>query len=119
MCDIGGKLGFKKKRSSGSSESEIDRTQTERLQIDEAGIQKIIDDVLGGAGGLADIFAGEQTAGVFDSSVAAQAAGDLAANLVGEIAKLTATRETRTVGTAKGKTKGKSSEFSANLGLSL
>lgn len=67
---------------------------TEQLQIDEAGIQKIIADVLGGADGLASIFAGEQTAGVFNSSVSAQAAGDLATRLAGEIAKLTAKRVT-------------------------
>lgn len=66
---------------------------TDRLKIDQAGIDKIIADVLGASGsGLAAIFAGEKTAGIFDSSVAAQAAGDLAANVVGEIAKLTAER---------------------------
>jgi len=68
--------------------------QRERLKIDDVAIQKIIEDVLGGAEGLADIFAGEQTAGIFDSSVAAEAAGDLAAKLAGEIAKLTAEKET-------------------------
>lgn len=69
-------------------------TQRERLKIDDAAIQKIIEDVLGGAEGLADIFAGEQSAGIFDSSVAAEAAGDLATKLAGEIAKLTAEKET-------------------------
>lgn len=63
--------------------------RTEQLELDQAGVDKIIQDVLGGAGGLADIFSGEQTSGIFGSSVAAQAAGDLAANLAGEIAKIT------------------------------
>ena len=63
--------------------------QTSQLQLDQEAIDKIISDVLGSEQGLASIFSGEQTAGIFDSSVAAQSAGDLAANLVGEIAKLT------------------------------
>lgn len=67
---------------------------TEQLQIDDIAVQKIIQDVLGGADGLASIFAGEQNAGVFNSSVSAQAAGDLATRLAGEIAKLTAKRVT-------------------------
>lgn len=69
-------------------------TKTERLQLDEVAVQKIIEDVLSGPEGLANIFAGEQEAGIFNTSVAAQAAGDLSAKLVGELAKLTGTRET-------------------------
>lgn len=69
---------------------------TEQLKLDQAAIDQIIEDVLGASGGLADIFAGEQTAGIFDSSVAAQASGDLAAKLVGELAKVTAQKETAT-----------------------
>jgi hypothetical protein len=89
--------------------------QTERLKIDEAAIQKIIQDVLGGAEGLASIFAGEQTAGIFDSSVAAQAAGDLAAKLTGEIAKLTAEKETTQEEEAK--TRGTSEQEAGTEGL--
>lgn len=62
---------------------------TSQLQLDESAIEKIIGDVLGSESGLASIFGGEQTAGLFDSSVAAQASGDLVANLVGELAKIT------------------------------
>lgn len=65
------------------------KTGSQQLQIDEAGIQRTIQSILGGAQGLASIFAGEQTAGIFSSSVAAQAAGDLSAQIVGEIARLT------------------------------
>ena len=61
-----------------------------RLELDPAAITRIIEEVLSGPEGLASIFAGEQTAGIFDSSVAAQAAGNLTAKLVGELAKLTA-----------------------------
>jgi hypothetical protein len=82
-----------------SGTTTTDTTQTERLKLDEAAIQKIIEDVLGGAEGLAGIFSKEQAAGVFDSSVAAQAAGDLASKLVGELAKLTAEKEVTQTGT--------------------
>ena len=68
---------------------------TEKLNIDQVALQRIIQDVLGGSGGLATIFAGEQQAGIFDSSVAAQASGDLAAKLVGELAKLIAAARLR------------------------
>jgi len=61
-----------------------------RLELDPAAITRIIEEVLSGPEGLASIFAGEQTAGIFNSSVAAQAAGNLTAKLVGELAKLTA-----------------------------
>ena len=78
----------------GSGTSTTTGTTREKLTLDQDAINKIIEDVLGGAGGLAEIFAGEQTAGIFDSTSAASAAGDLASKLVGELAKLTAERET-------------------------
>ena len=65
---------------------------TTGLNIDQAAVNRIIQDVLGGSGGLASIFAGEQSSGLYNSSASAQAAGNLVANLVGEIAKLTATQ---------------------------
>ena len=61
-----------------------------RLEISQEAIDKIIQDVLAGADGLAAIFAGENSAGIFNSSSANLAAGDLAAKIVGEIAKLQA-----------------------------
>jgi len=85
----------KKTREAGTEIRTGTGTQTEQLKLDEEAVQKIIQDVLSGPQGLASIFQGEQTAGIFDSTVAAQAAGDLAANLIGEIAKLTGVRETR------------------------
>jgi hypothetical protein len=71
---------------------------SEQLILDPAAITRIIEEVLSGPEGLASIFAGEQTAGIFDSSVAAQAAGNLTAKLVGELAKITG--ETVTSGTS-------------------
>jgi hypothetical protein len=88
-----------KSEKSGTKEGSFNRSKRERLEISDEAVDKIIGDVLGGADGLASIFAGEQNAGVFDSSVAAQAAGDLAANLVGEIAKLKAEKVTEEEGT--------------------
>ena len=63
---------------------------TEQLDISEEGLQKIVADVLGGTEGLADIFSGEQLQGLYDTTAAAQAAGNLVTNLAGELAKLTA-----------------------------
>lgn len=77
--------------------------QTERYNLDQNAIDKMIQDVLGGADGLASIFSGEKNAGIFDSSVAAQAAGNLAANLVGELAKLTSERVATSRETSKNK----------------
>lgn len=84
---------LEKERESGRSTTIGSGRRTEQLKLDEAGVQKIIEDVLGGPQGLASIFAGQNTAGIFDSTVSAQAAGDLAANLVGEIAKITGVKE--------------------------
>lgn len=71
-------------------------TVTEQLEIDEAGVQKILSDILGSEQGLANIFSEEQVSGLFSSSVSKQAAGDLLTNLAGEIAKLTAKKTTTT-----------------------
>lgn len=81
----------------GSSVTKGISTTKQKTEIDQAGIDKIIQDVLGGAGGLAEIFAGEQSSGIFNSTVAAQAAGDLASKLTGEIAKLQAETSSTTV----------------------
>lgn len=85
------------KNESETQEESREGSRTEQLILDQAGIDKIIQDVLSQAGsGIKDIFAGEQTAGIFNSTVAAQAAGDLAANLAGEIAKITGKTEVLT-----------------------
>lgn len=112
-------LGLSKQKERGTSQATQITTgrATRQLELDEAAIQKIIEDVLSGPQGLASIFAGEQTAGIFDSSVTAQAAGDIVANLVGELAKLTgrevSTQDTTTEQT--GRTTGKQSGF--NFGI--
>lgn len=80
--------------TTGTTSSSVISTgkETEQLKLDQLAVQKLIEDVLSGPEGLASIFGGEQSAGIFDSSVAAQASGDLAAKLVGELAKLTGER---------------------------
>jgi hypothetical protein len=86
---FGGKAKKSSTIESGKSRFETSGTETRQLELDQLAIEKIIADVLGGPQGLASIFGGEQTAGIFNSSVSAQASGDIVANLVGEIAKLT------------------------------
>jgi len=109
-----------KTSSSGTSQSSKQGTQSKQLKLDQAAIEKIIADVLGGPQGLASIFGGEQTAGIFNSSVAAQSSGDLVANLVGELAKLTGEEVTSFTesGTESFSQKGKSSSKNAKFGFS-
>lgn len=100
MAVFGFSFGKKKQSSSSVGTAEFEKSKTrkgfiqdvDQLNLSPIAIEKITKDVLGGPGGLAEIFQGEQTAGIFSSSVAAQAAGDFAASLVGEIAKLGAER---------------------------
>lgn len=84
--------------ASGKKGGTTSKFRKERLDISDEAVDKIIADVLGGVGGLAEIFQGEQTAGIFDSSVTAQAAGDLTSKLAGEIAKLRAVKITEEEG---------------------
>ena len=86
---ISGGADHKTTKERTKSTKEESGRRTSQLQLEDEAVQKIIEDVLGGANGIASIFAGEQNSGIFDSSVANQASGDLAANLVGELAKIT------------------------------
>lgn len=71
-------------------------TAAKWLDISDEAVDKIVADILGSEQGIADIFSKENVAGLYDTTVAAQASGDLVANLAGEIAKLRAVqRETR------------------------
>jgi len=72
----------------------VSGTQTEQLEVSQEAINKIIKDILSSTQGLAGIFNEENVSGLFSSSVAAQASGDLLANLAGEIAKLTSKKVT-------------------------
>lgn len=98
MSKVTGALGLTKDKSKSSSASDSTGTRTgvqgTRLALSQAGIDKLIQDVLGQADGLASIFAGEQSSGLYNSTAANQAAGDLAVKIAGELAKLTATTVT-------------------------
>jgi len=94
LGDIVGSSGSTQGTSNVSTKADATANVTgedrRRLEIEDEAIDKIIRDVLSGPDGLASIFAGEQTAGVFGSNVAAEASGNLASKIVGEIAKLRA-----------------------------
>ena len=102
LANVGKSLAGEDSSSKGATTGNTITKQSQRTEIDQEGIDKIIADVLGGADGLAAIFAGEQNAGIFNSSTSAQAAGDLATKLAGEIAKLTASNVTDSTIDTKG-----------------
>lgn len=112
---LSGGFGLNRSKSKKRERSKFERkgVQKERLDISQEGMDKIIQDVLGQAGGLASIFAGEQATGLYDSTVANQAAGDLAARVAGELAKLTAERivTTKEKGKGTGTTSGKATSL--------
>lgn len=90
---------------------------TEQLQIDEVGIQKLLQDILGSQQGLASVFTPEKVSGLYGSTVSAQASGNLMANLAGEIAKLTAKKVATTEEEATSTTKQKSKQKEGSDGL--
>jgi hypothetical protein len=121
--------------TTGNSQSSAERSviatrkgeNTEQLELDDAAVQQIIRDVLGGADGLAAIFAGEKNAGLFNASASNQAAGDLASKLVGELAKITGknvsttdqTEETEQTEESRTKSRSKSDDGGLLSGLGL
>lgn len=66
-------------------------TQTSRVIVDQAAIDKVMQDVLGSDQGLASLASGENVAGLTGTSVKTMLASDLVTKLVGEIAKLKTT----------------------------
>lgn len=77
------------KKKTENSDTSTSGIRTQQTVLDQKAVEKIISDVLGSESGLAGIFGGEQGIGVYNSTAAAQASGDLVTNLVGELAKLT------------------------------
>lgn len=80
----------------GSSSTTVKSSGTviEQLDISEEGVQRVLEELLSSEQGLAAIFSEENISGLYQSSVAAQAAGDLVAQVAGEIAKLKARKIT-------------------------
>lgn len=86
--------------SGASSEiSSVSGTQSTKTNLDSEAISHMLNEALGGNQGLSAVFAGEQTAGVYNGTVAAEASGDLVTKIIGELAALTAEEVTTTEGT--------------------
>jgi len=111
--DIGGSA-----KTEGTDETQTARKigeRRERLDISDEAIDKITEDILSKAGsGIKDIFGAENVAGIFGSTVSAQASGDLVANIVGEIAKLRAEKITTTDEEEKIRRRARTTEFEAS-----
>ena len=96
---------------------EVTDSSSEQLEIDEEGVNKIMQDLLGGTQGLASIFSAEQASGIFNSSVASTQASEFAANVVGEIAKLQAKRVTTGTSMTTSDTKGEEGNSGTTFGI--
>lgn len=96
--DLGGsaKTSHTNQDQKGVSTETQSGTQTQETILNMDAINKIINDTLGGPGGLKDIFGAEKGAGLYNSSTSSLLAGNFASQLVGELAKLTA-KTTNTV----------------------
>ena len=79
--------------------SKTSEETTEQLKIDEEGILQLIDNILSGTSGLAEIFGAEQGAGLFGSSAAKSNTEDLLAKIAGELALVTGVKTTSGAGT--------------------
>lgn len=90
-------------------------TSTQQIKLDQAGYDKIIQDILGSEQGLASLATGENLSGGYGSSVKAQLAQDLVLNVAGELAKITAPTVTTTDQKSKSKTKKKTSVICTEL----
>lgn len=110
IVDIGKGLFGTGASGKGTTSGTTSVKSEEQLILEREAIAKIIEDVLGGAQGLGSIFGEEQVAGIFDSSVAAQAAGDITSKLVGELARLTGRKTTTSETKADQTTKQESGE---------
>jgi len=78
--------------SEQTSTTTLSGVASDFLEISDEAIDKIIADILSSESGLGAIFNEENAAGIFNGSVAKQAAGNLIAEVTGEIAKLRAKR---------------------------
>ena len=72
-------------------------SEVEQFTVDQAAIDKVVEDILAGDSGLAKLFSEENEVGIYNSTVAKQGSQDLIAAIAGEVAKLTG-RTTRSYG---------------------
>ncbi|MGL4567453.1 MAG: hypothetical protein ACRCU6_02860, partial [Fusobacteriaceae bacterium] len=75
--------------SSRTEKSSGTGRETSKLNITQEGLNKIMQDVLGQADGLAQLVQGQNSAGLFGSSTNTLLAQQFTTNLAGELAKLT------------------------------
>ena len=90
-------------------------TTTSKLDLSQAGYDKLIKDILSSDAGLASLATGENLSGGYGSSVKAQLAQDLVLNIAGEMAKLTAPTTQTTQQQSTSKTKKKMSVICTEL----
>lgn len=99
---LGGRESAETSKTTGTRKG----TTTKYLDIEQAGLEKIVADILGSEQGLAQVFGSEGASGLYSSTVSKQAAGDLTTKLAGELAKLTAKdvveEDVKTTGTGTG-----------------
>ena len=81
---VSGSAGVGRESMTGSG------TQKTKLNIDKAGLDAIIQDILGSEQGLAQLVQGQSTAGLYGSSTNTLMAQEFVTNIAGELAKLTA-----------------------------
>lgn len=101
--------------SRSSSSASQNQTQTRSLKIDQAGIDKLIYDVLSSDQGLAALSGGENIVGGSASSTKALLSQDLVTKLIGEIAKLTAEETVSTTSSQSSSSKKKPSIICTKL----
>lgn len=87
---FGGETEHTNDRTRASEVSNESSIQTRKRDLDEDAIEHMLNEMLGGNQGLSAIFAGEQNAGIYNSTVAAEATGDLVTKILGELSALTA-----------------------------
>lgn len=77
-----------------SRDSNKSGTRSSRLMLDQAGMDKIIRDIMGSEQGLAALVQGQSTAGMYGSSTNTLLAQRFVTDIAGELAKLTAEQVT-------------------------
>ena len=106
-----GAITSKSSSTTGASESTTSGTSgsttTTKGNIDKAGMDLMIQDILAQAGsGVADIATGSKVAGIYDSTTQGFLTGNLIARTAGELAKAQAGTTTTTTGTKEDTVKG-------------
>lgn len=95
-------------------------TSTTGLDITQEGINKMLKDILGGAGGLAAVSSGQRSSGMYNSTVNQQLTNDLMDRATGTVAAKTAkqtTTQTTTTPTTTSTVQGQFGLGDAALGL--